>query len=448
MSACPEFINDLGAFAFGDLPPRRMGEVGLHAGGCPDCRVELEEIRSTLDLASLWEVPAPGKEAGILPFRPSRARRWAAAAALLLAAGGAWRMRPQDPVPARLADPAVAEVLREAGRPDLADRLLASCDADEMAAQSPRILIQIRGFVPDAASYLAGKARGGDPAALLLLARAWPREALGIAPAFLKDPGSASAAVRALEACGVETMGLAPALLKAGAFEEAARLLRDGKGRLPLRETLDAWEDAGEPCMADLETALGRVPSWELLELTRRSGHDTAWGLAAGVLARRKEVRLPPILAEGWYSPARTRAATEVLSSLSDPRLSARTCDFLAEAWWKGSGTELPALPGIREALGRKLATSPSRESREALARMGKEADGVLERALREAGDPVPMIRLAAQYGTSALIPAIQARAKADARIRGLAASAIAALPPAGGSTVPIEPYTSKILES
>ena len=84
--------------------------------------------------------------------------------------------------------PGRLEILREEGRPDLADRLLASCDASEASARSPQLLVQIRSWVPDASTYLRGRARSGDPAALTLLARAWPAQALQAAPALLAHP--------------------------------------------------------------------------------------------------------------------------------------------------------------------------------------------------------------------------------------------------------------------
>ena len=84
----------------------------------------------------------------------------------------------------------------------------------------------------------------------------------------------------------------------------------------------------------------------------------------------------------------------------------------------------IPAGTGMREALGRRLAIAEAREARLALVRMGAredvvikqnpsglrlpvrngaDLDDVLAAALREAADPVPILRLAARFGNPAL---------------------------------------------
>jgi anti-sigma factor RsiW len=110
---CRKVTDLLPLYVGGDLPERDDAAVEAHLDGCGSCRAELdryEESRQSLfALKGATEGPAPDLWEDIrkrLPDRPPRVRRipWAAAAAVLLVAGGAlaWTaLRPAGSEPAR-----------------------------------------------------------------------------------------------------------------------------------------------------------------------------------------------------------------------------------------------------------------------------------------------------------------------------------------------------------
>jgi hypothetical protein len=113
---CKEIREILAAWALGDLPEARTGEVERHLGSCPECRKEADSLRRVLEgVRTLPPPPAdPARRAalfrtaeaeGLLPA-PSRVLRWAlpaaalaAAAAVLLLVAGPGLFSPPAPPP-------------------------------------------------------------------------------------------------------------------------------------------------------------------------------------------------------------------------------------------------------------------------------------------------------------------------------------------------------------
>jgi hypothetical protein len=483
MNPCEGIREDLVAFAFGDLSPRRMGEVGLHAGACPTCATELKEIEGTLALSALWEAPEPSPVPIRLPAR--RASPWlkvqipAMAAGLLLAAGVAALVRggkqPQRPM-AALQPPAeqavVRELLEEADRPDLADILLGSCRAEEAVAQAPVLLPRLRTYVSDPAAYLSGRTRSGSSGlrntALVLLARLAPLQALRELPQLLQKPDATGDALRLLRQSGIDTSALVPALLRAARtrgdrvlVNEATDLALEAGAAYPLRETLEAWEALGPlqtPALAGaLEMRTRRAPSPELLALLRDSRDGAPWGWAFSALAERGDPACLALLDSALRNPKRRLAASRTLDRMPAGALRLRGHDLLA-AWWFASGADARALPGtpdVAEALGRRLALVGPGDGRRLLARLAgsraapsepqaiQRCDAALASALKSGRNTASLLQLAQAFGSAALIPAIEDRVKADPRLRGLASTVIGSLAssaqpqPVGGFGVP-----------
>ncbi len=474
MIPCDASRHDLTSFVFEDLSPRRMGELGLHIGGCPACGEELKEIREVLALADRWEVPASTRRDLVLPSRPPRRPAhsvlspWrAAAAALLLTAFGAWKLLPrQDPVPpeavAPKPDPEALALLQEADRPDLADMLLASCEASAEETEDPvkvrneesLALLRLRTLVRDPEEYLVRRARSGPcpHTAFSLLARRAPGRALAEASGL-----PLTEALSALRKAGVDPAPLAPQLLKASRIKghedlrtEALALLSDPASSLPLQDALDTWEeDGGQDLLKALAPRLEASPNEALLVLTRRSGHDRTWALAAGILARRQQGRIPRLLAEeGWALAARRDSSLGALDAMPKGRCRQEACLRISRLWLAGKDKEpFPATDGMSEALGQLLADLPGREAGRILERLkGVEAlrDAVLLTALKEAQDPIPLIRLCSGIESPSLTGALEARAYAEPRLRGVIAAALLKPSDPDGSMVHI--YTQEFI--
>lgn len=456
MNPCEGIREDLVAFTFGDLPARRMGEVGLHAGACHVCGAELKEIEGTLALSALWEAPGP---ADVPVYPPRRTFHWlrvripAMAAGLLLAAGvAAFLQGRRTPTPATGPQPpspeqaVVLELLKEADRSDLADLLLGSCRAEEAVAKAPDLLPGIRAYVSDPSAYLSGRTRSGPPGlrntALVLLARLAPLQALRELPQLLENPDATGDALRLLRQSGVDTSVLVPALLRAAKargdyvlVNAATDLVMERGAAYPLRETLGAWQALGSlqtPALAEaLETRTRRASTPELVAILRDS-RDGAWAWAFSALAGRGDPAFLVLLEPALRDPARREAAAQALDRVPAGPLQARGYDIHA-AWWCTSDYDAWALSKtlpMTEALGRRLARMGSSEGRRLLQRLQDPArrDAVLGVALREAPNATAILHLSATFGSPDLVDAVEARRKADPRVGGLARNVIGIL--------------------
>lgn len=460
--SCTAIREDLTAFAFGDLAPRRMGEVGMHAGGCAACRAELREIETVLGTASLWEVPegalsaapdlpAPGRRRIVLPAPWPRA---AAAAAVVLSAVGLWLLaRHRPPAPP------------QAERPPSAGRFaspvsLASISPLEAFRNAAQVLASLGIPRGEERTFLSGRVRGGSAAergaALGLLAARFPSAALSETERMVGQE-SAYGAIDLLRSFGIDASRLAPALLRVEgpldrerALAAAAALLgggRDFRGVVEALEMRGARKDGETPALRALDAALDArleaAGSRDVLRAMRRVRSDTAWERMARSLAARGEPALAAELGAAWRSPKRRVAAGEIAGSLPAEPLRDRALDAIAAAWMRGSGRfeELPAGDGSARALGRCLARMDQDGKRrlmerlveglgdaDAAARAGR-CDGVLAAALGASADPGPVLQLVAVYGSRSLAAPV-ARLRDRPGMRGIVESVLMSIDP------------------
>ena len=59
---CRDCVDQLSAYLDDDLPSRRARDIDIHLAGCADCRVYLQNLRATIDLARAAYAHEPAAE--------------------------------------------------------------------------------------------------------------------------------------------------------------------------------------------------------------------------------------------------------------------------------------------------------------------------------------------------------------------------------------------------